>query len=595
MTSQKGLLSTSSKPLLPEILSSWILLVTFPTAFVLGTLGYIQYSSGEESLTISNAMYHSAQLFLMNTSYFELPVPWMLEVARWMAATSTGLVLFNGAMHIFNHERLGYKLRHRKNHIIVCGLGRRGITVVESLSKSKIKIVAIDKNPEQEIVERLHNMGIPLIIGDASRGEILKEARIELALKIYTLCTDDTTNLSIALSARNINKNTNSNCQYFIHINDAEVRNALQTNYQGNLPEPGGKFYFTDAYGPEAIRLLAHGFPLDHNGIAPDDPRQVHLIIMGFGCMGRTIAVKAAQLGQFANRKRMRISVIDHNAAVNQSALLFHHPFISDVADFSFYRQEVLSPETRSLVEKWCNEPAMVVNLAICFDNPSIAYDTVFNLLPVFKRNNLRVVVRVNEINSFEYLMKGAGVSMENGFHIQPFGIEKEFENLIHPENDEAEKFAIDIHTAYAGVIREELMNDQFELGKKEKSGELNPWETLKEDFRESNRQQAVHMYFKIRACGFEIADETDPRPGIIEFEPGLFHALSVMEHDRWVAERKVNNWKFGKPSDKPNRINENLVEWDQLTETVKGYDRKTVAMIPELLGRVGKKMVAGK
>jgi hypothetical protein len=64
------------------------------------------------------------------------------------------------------------------------------------------------------------------------------------------------------------------------------------------------------------------------------------------------------------------------------------------------------------------------------------------------------------------------------------------------------------------------------------------------------------------------------------------------MEHDRWVAERKVNNWKYGDPSDKPNRINKNLVDWNQLTEEVKGYDEKTVAMIPELLKRTGKKMV---
>lgn len=584
--------STSTKLLIPQIIQSGILLITFPAALILGILGYHEYPFGNEAVTWSNACYHSAQLFLLHAPHFGKEVPPMLEIARWMAATSTGLVLINAAVHIFQHERMGIKLILRRKHTIVCGLGRRGIAVVEKLHETNIHVVAIDKDPEPEIMERLHSLGIPLIIGDAAKREILKQARTKRASNIYSLCPDDTTNISIALAAYTVSETAGSTIQCHVHINDAEVRNALQANHKENQVIKGPKFNFIDAYGPEATSVLAHGLPLDHDGVTPNDTRQVHLIILGFGCMGRTIAAKAAQLGQFANRERIRISVIDRHADANKAALLFHHPYIDDVADFSFHQQEVLSPATRLLTEKWCNEPNMLVNLVICFDNPSLAYDVIFNLLPFFKKNNVRVAVRTNETESFNFLLKGAGASKENGFHINPFGLEKEFENLIDPKKVEAEKFAIDIHTAYVAVIREEFKNNPVELENKEKSGELNPWETLREDFRESNRQQALHMYFKIRACGFEIVEETDSRPEILEFEPVLFKVLSIMEHDRWVAERKVSNWKYGDPSDKPNRINKNLVDWNQLTDEVKGYDEKTVAMIPELLRRAGKKMV---
>ncbi len=575
--------------LFPENLRSRILAVTFPAAFILGTYGYCQYPFGEESVSISNAMYHSAQLFLMHAPHFGAPVSWSLEIARWMAATSTGLVLLNAALHIFHHEHMRFKLRNRKDHIIVSGLGHRGIAVVEKLLETTSEIVVIDKNPLPEMVERLSHLGIPLIIGDATRSEILVQARTGLASRLYALCPDDTTNISIALAAHNLRRSSGSIINCYIHVKNAEVRNALETNQQKGEAH---KLHFMDAYGPEALSLLAHGLPLDHDGISPDDPRQTHLIILGFGCMGRTIAVKAAQLGHFANGKRIRISVIDRNADANQADLLFHHPFIGEVADFSFYQQEVLSPISRSLVENWCNEPGMLTNVVICFDDPSLAYDTAFNLLSVFRKNTVRVGVRMNETESFNFLMRGAGASQDKGFHIQPFGIEKGFENLIYPEKDETEKFAVAIHMAYTAVIREEMKNGSDELEKKEMSGELNEWDTLKEDFRESNRQQAVHMYFKIRACGFEIVEENDPRPALSEFAPDIFAALSRMEHERWVAERKVNNWKFGKPSDKPNRISENIVGWDQLNDSVKGYDEKTVAIIPVLLSRIGKKMV---
>jgi len=592
MATSKNALSTSLSPFLPENFRSWILVFTFPTAFILGIFGYYEYTPGHQDVYWPNALYHSAQLFLLHAAHFEHPVPWTLEVARWMAATSTGLILFNAGIHIFHHERMGLKLRWRKQHTIVCGLGRRGMAIVEIFHKNKIKIVAIDRDPEPEIVERLHRLGIPLIIGDAAKHEILKQAKAEQASQLYSICPDDTTNISIALAAYTVNKTAGSIIQCHVHINDAEVRNALQANHKEKQNEIDLKFNFIDAFETEAISLLAHGLPLDHDGIAPTDTRQVHLIILGFGCMGRTIAVKAAQLGQFANRKRLQISVIDRHADSNKAALLFHHPYIDDVADFSFHQQEVLSPATRILTEKWCNETNMLVNLVICLENTSIAYDVIFNLLPFFKRNNVRVAVRTNEAESFDFLMKGAGATKENGFNIKSFGLEKGFENLISPEKDEAEKFAIAIHKAYVDMIKEELKNDPTELGKKMKSGELNPWETLNEDFRESNRQQAVNMHFKIRACGYEITKNDDPRPAILTFDPVLFHALSIMEHNRWVAERKVNNWKYGDPSDKPNRINKNIVDWDLLTDEVKGYDEKTVAMIPELLRRVGEKMV---
>jgi hypothetical protein len=541
---------------------------------------------------LANALYLSAQLFIMQTPSFESTLPWTLEIARWLAAASTGLVLFNAALHLFHHEQIGLLLRHRKNHSIVCGLGRRGIVIAEKLYAAGIPVVAIEKNPEPDLEERLHKMGIPLITGDATRKEILLEARTEYADSLFTFCPDDTINISIALQAHNLNCFTGTTRKCFIHINDAELRNALQNNFQEKSPESKQSLQFIDAYGPEAISLLVHGLPLDHDGISPSDTRTVHLIILGFGCMGRTIAVKAAQLGQFANRKKLRISVIDRNAMANQSALLFHHPYILDEADFSFYQQEVLSSDTRNQLEKWCNEPGMVVSVVICFDNSSIVYDSVFNLLPVLNKKNVRVAIRVNEPESFAFLLKGAGINKYHDLHILPFGMEKSLETLAEPYKNETERFAIDIHQAYDELVNKGSVKESGKSHRSEKSKKLNAWNNLTEDLKESNRQQAVHMYFKLRACGFEIADLKDPRPAIEKFETGIFDALAIMEHDRWVAERKVNNWKYGKPSDKPNRINENIVDWDKLSPDIQKYDYEAVALIPRLLRKVGKKMV---
>jgi voltage-gated potassium channel Kch len=574
-----------------DTIRSVILVVTFTSACIFGPIGYLKYPLDGEPVYWTNAIYHSAQLFLLHTPHFGKPVPWELEVARLFAATSTILILVNAALLIYRKQRIGFVLWRRSDHIIVCGIGRRGVYVVEKLHEKGEKIVAIDINPEPEIIDRMNKMRIPLITGDATRREILLKAKINKAVKLYAFCREDTTNFSIADEVHHATKLDKKVPECIIHINDTELRYALQTNHQGVQTENPG-LQFVDGYGPVAISVLQDRFPLDHDGIKPGDEKQVHLIIVGLGSMGKAIAVKAAQLGQFANRKKMRVSVIDLHAKHNLEALFFHHPYLTEVADFSFYEQEIHSRKSKDLINSWCEEKNTLVNIVICFDNPSLVYDTTFNLLPEFNQKNVKVAVRVNDTQCFDFLLNENVKKMYPDLHIEAFGIEKAFENLVSPEKDEADQFAKSIHANYVKQTREELKDKPDKLAKKEESGALNPWETLREDLRESNRQQAVHIYFKVRAAGYEVVNINDPRPEMPKFEDKMLEPLAIMEHDRWVAERKVNNWTTGSPDNKEKRISESLIDWYQLSPAIQEYDYKAVAQIPLLLYGVGKKMV---
>lgn len=572
---------------------------SFLLAWIFGTYGYFHYPFGDETVSLSNALYHSAQLFILHAPHFEKPVPWALEIARWLAPISTGVVLFDASMRLFYHEQIAYKMKKINGHSIVCGLGRKGMAVVENLHQSGKQVVVVEKYPDSEMEDRLQHMGILMVLGDAKRIEILKEAKLGTAAALYALCPDDSTNCAIAMEANKIRCTLDSKRKCYIHLNDAELRSALQQHHQNVASDSKQIIRFIDAFGPQAISLLAHDFPLDHDGIAPNDARSVHLIILGFGRMGRTVAIKAAQLGQFANGKPLQISVIDSHINVKESALLFHHPALGDVTDFMLYQHEILSPITRELIQKWCNEPYRIVNIAICIDDQTVAYSAIFNLLPILNRKNVRVAVRVQDAESFNFLLGGGSQEYHN-LAIRPFGVEKGYENLTDPGKDIPEKFAKDIHAAYVALVHDQFKDGQAELDKRAETGELKGWSFLKEDFRESSRQQAIHMYFKTRAAGYEIVDLADERPAIEQFEgqqlkKGIFRDLAIMEHNRWVAERKVNNWKYGDPTDKKNRINKCLVDWNQLPDDIKQYDYDAVARIPVLLKSVGKKMVTKK
>lgn len=94
---------------------------------------------------------------------------------------------------------------HMRSHIVVCGLGHVGYRVVEELRALGEPLVAIERH-EGEFLETVRGFGIPVIVGDARRDELLVEAGIERARAVVCATNDDLANLEIALDAKRMNK-----------------------------------------------------------------------------------------------------------------------------------------------------------------------------------------------------------------------------------------------------------------------------------------------------------------------------------------------------------------------------------------------------
>ena len=112
----------------------------------------------------------------------------------------------------------------------------------------------------------------------------------------------------------------------------------------------------------------------------------------------------------------------------------------------------------------------------------------------------------------------------------------------------------------------------------------LRPWETLPEEIRESNRQQADHIAIKLRAIRYEVAEASDARAAIAKFSAGEIELLAELEHTRWNAERWLAGWRYGPPGKRHERMNEYLVPWDELDDSIKKYDRDAITEIPKRL-----------
>jgi voltage-gated potassium channel Kch len=53
-----------------------------------------------------------------------------------------------------------------RNHIIVCGVGKVGFRVILELLSFKRDVIAIELNPDGRFVEKVKELGVPMIIAN---------------------------------------------------------------------------------------------------------------------------------------------------------------------------------------------------------------------------------------------------------------------------------------------------------------------------------------------------------------------------------------------------------------------------------------------
>jgi voltage-gated potassium channel len=104
---------------------------------------------------------------------------------------------------LIGRRKLGIKLRHMKDHYILCGYGRIGAVIAHELKSNGIPLLVIDQDPDSK--ERLRHNDIPYIIDDATNEDVLAEAGIMRARGLVTVVLSDADNLFITMTARGLN------------------------------------------------------------------------------------------------------------------------------------------------------------------------------------------------------------------------------------------------------------------------------------------------------------------------------------------------------------------------------------------------------
>ena len=131
-----------------------------------------------------------------------------LIVCGYIAAIYTvggfGQLLIDGELRrILGVRRMQKEIDQLRDHVVICGFGRMGSKLAESLATRGKALVVIDNSAER--VEQARSHGCLTIQGNATEEQTLKNAGIGHASILTTVLSDDVSNLFITITAHELN------------------------------------------------------------------------------------------------------------------------------------------------------------------------------------------------------------------------------------------------------------------------------------------------------------------------------------------------------------------------------------------------------
>ena len=104
---------------------------------------------------------------------------------------------------LFGRRQLQKKIGQLKDHFIVCGFGRMGQALCETLSERDASFLLIEQNPSR--IQEADRLGYLHLQGDAMSEQVLADAQIERASGLASCLGQDADNVFVTLTVRGLN------------------------------------------------------------------------------------------------------------------------------------------------------------------------------------------------------------------------------------------------------------------------------------------------------------------------------------------------------------------------------------------------------
>jgi voltage-gated potassium channel len=154
-------------------------------------------------ITIASVGYHEIRPLGETGRIFNMVLIFFgLGTTTYVAASVVQFMVEGRIRVIMGRRRLDRKIDRLNHHYIVCGYGRIGRILCQTLRQKPVDLVTIEKTPE--LIPVLEQDKVLYVHGDATSEDILRRAGIERARGLVAVLANDTDNVFLVLTARQL-------------------------------------------------------------------------------------------------------------------------------------------------------------------------------------------------------------------------------------------------------------------------------------------------------------------------------------------------------------------------------------------------------
>jgi len=557
----------------------------FVISFITGLFGFRHYFIlNNIDHDFWKSLYCTIQLYVLKSGDVTGIIPFELQLARFIAPLGPAIAIILTMIEIFREQWNNWVISRMKNHVVIIGFGAKGRNIMEEyLSKGKMVLV-IEQDPSNPNLGFITSPRCRKLVVNAANISKLKKGNIAKADYCFLLLGDDSLQVKVCMEIYQIITDSGRDIYHpfncVMHLNRHEFLSTMKENKLVRDTKDAFNLTIFNLYENSA-RCLFMECPPDRSGLLPASESFVQMIIFGFELAGEALALQTALTGHYANRKKSHVLIFDRLAEVKVPDFLKRYPAFTDYCVLEYDNTEADSPQLINHLVKYIRKPDAITTLVLCFDNKTQNLLLGLQLESVCReglKEPINIFVRTKDESDFAFAPSS----------VRPYGLPIKVcsHDVIFGET--LDTMAKAIHKEY------------FERRKKAKNFGEKPadvdWENLQLEYKDSNRKAADHIGVKIRAINCSIVDIKDRREPAI-FSKEEIEMLAELEHERWQAERSLAGWSYGASDNKKTRTTPFLLEWtnENLSDSVKDYDRGSVINIPIVLNLVGLKVVRKK
>jgi hypothetical protein len=563
----------------------WLMIAAlFAAALVMGWIGFdLSARALGQPASFLDCLYRSFQLFIIHSGDVPGPIPWQLEVARFLAPAVAAAATLSALAALLGEQLTALRIRFYSNHVVVCGLGRLGSLLARTLRDAGYEVVGIESDSRNGAIAKCREDGAVVLVGDGTDPAVLRNAGAHRARYLFAVAGDDGRNSDIAILARGLvegRKGSPLTC--FVHVMDDKLSDVLR---QVGLARRGGRLrveYFNIAeLGAPA--LLAEYPAFDDQGNTPLGPP--HIVVVGLGEMGTRLVLHAARRWRSiagTRGNKLKITVVDRHADARVAQLHERLPRLASVCELAPRLMDLDSAEfERSDFLFGRRGKSDVTGVYVCVGEDAVGLSAALHLRHRLGNRPVPIVVRTAQEGGLAALLGGErGESGATFGDLRVFGL---LDLVCRPDVLLAGQNEVLARAIHADYVSKRRLDGE--------TAETNPsmvdWWQLSESLKESNRAQAADIATKLEAIGCDIVPMTDWDLEPMAFTANEVELLARLEHDRWRKEREAGGWRLAATKDENRKESPSLVSFDDLAGDVKEIDREVVRAVPAFLAEV--------